>query len=89
MLFIEFEPLCQKLWAFLSNFGSFRMPAHQIWSCHVTKDVSFEHFLLVLLLHLILGKVTKFSVEKLSTSDVISKKPHGEPIAFKVNGKQI
>ena len=21
--FIEFEPLCQKLWAFLSNFSSF------------------------------------------------------------------
>ena len=28
--FIEFEPLCQKLWAFLSNFGFFTMPAHQI-----------------------------------------------------------
>ena len=23
VLFIEFEPLCQKLWAFLSNFGIF------------------------------------------------------------------
>ena len=23
MLFVEFEPLCQKLWAFLLNFGSF------------------------------------------------------------------
>ena len=27
-------------------------------------------------LHLILGKVTKFLVEKLSTSEVISQKPH-------------
>ena len=30
-----------------------------------------------LILHLILGKVTKFPVEKLSTSEVISQKPHG------------
>ena len=31
-------------------------------------------FYFVLILHLILGKVTKFPVEKLSTSEVISKK---------------
>ena len=29
--FIEFEPLRQKLWVFLSNFGLFRMPVHHIW----------------------------------------------------------
>ena len=33
------------------------------------------HF--VLILHLILEKVTKFPVVKLSTSEAISKKPHG------------
>ena len=30
VLFIEFEPLCQKVWAFLSNFAVFMMPTHQI-----------------------------------------------------------
>ena len=30
-----------------------------------------------LILHLILGKVTKFVIEKLSTSEIISQKPHG------------
>ena len=36
VLFIEFESLCQKTWAFMSNLGIFTMPALQIWSCHVT-----------------------------------------------------
>ena len=42
--FIEFEPLCQKLRAFLLNFGSFYLifPVHQIWSCKVTQDSNFE-----------------------------------------------
>ena len=31
--FVEFEPLCQKLWEFMS---SFTMTTHKIWSCHVT-----------------------------------------------------
>ena len=39
--FIEFQPLCQKLWAFMS---SFTMNTHQIWSCHVTLVVNFENF---------------------------------------------
>ena len=46
---------------------------------HVTwpkKQIS-KIFYFVLILHLILGKVTKFLVEKLSTSEVISQKPHG------------
>ena len=34
-------------------------------------------FYFVPILHLISGKVTKFLVEKLSTSEVISRKPHG------------
>ena len=46
VLLIEFEPLCQKLWAFLSNFGIFfKMPAQQIWSYHVTQEANFEFFL--------------------------------------------
>ena len=72
----------------------FTMPAHQIWSCHVTQDANFEIFYYLLILHLILRKVTKFLVEKLSTSEVISKKPHGGTVentppprsAFKVKG---
>ena len=39
------------------------IPAHQIWSCHVTQDANLENHLFVLILHLILGKVTKFLVE--------------------------
>ena len=62
---------------FVKFWHSFKMPAHQIWSCHVTQDVNFEKFYLVLILHLILGKVTKFVVENLSTSEVVSQKPRG------------
>ena len=43
--FFEFISLCQKLWAFLSNFGLFRMSAHQISSCQVTQEVNFENVL--------------------------------------------
>ena len=39
------------------------MPTYQIWSCHVTEEANFEFFYFVLILHLILGKVTKFLVE--------------------------
>ena len=55
----------------------FTMPALQIWPCHVTQEANFEKNYFFLILHLILGKVTKFLVEKLSTSEVISQKPHG------------
>ena len=34
-------------------------------------------FYVFLILHLILGNVTKFLVEKPSTSEIISQKPHG------------
>ena len=37
----------------------------------------FQKKLFFLILNLILGKVTKFLVEKLSTSEVISQEPHG------------
>ena len=39
--FIEFEPLCQKLWPFMS---SFTMTTHRIWSCHVTLGANLETF---------------------------------------------
>ena len=76
--------LCQIL-AFLT------MPALQIWPCHVTQEANFEKFYSFLILHLILDKSAKFLVEKLSTSEVISQKPHGQwktppppPSAFRV-----
>ena len=37
----------------------------------------FRKKFIFLVLHLILGKFTKFIVEKLSTSEVTSQKPHG------------
>ena len=60
-----------KFWHF------FMMPYHQIWSCNMTQEANFQKMLIFIILHLILGKVTKFLVEKLSTSEVISQKPHG------------
>ena len=50
----------------------------------------FRNCYFVLILHLILGKVTKFLVKRLSISEVISQKPRGRewktppPSAFKV-----
>ena len=45
MLSIESEILCQKLWAFLSDFVAFcSMSIHQIWSCHVTKVPNLGNF---------------------------------------------
>ena len=60
-----------KFWHF------FTMPALQIWPSHVTQEANLEKKYFFLILHLILGKAAKFLVEKLSTSDVISQKPHG------------
>ena len=59
---------CVKSYRHFSNFGSFTMSAQQIRSCHVAQDAILKIFHFVLILHLILGKVTKFLVEKLSTS---------------------
>ena len=58
---------------FLSNFGLF----YDARSCHVTQKANFENFLFCPNSIHILGKVTKFLVKKLSTSEVISQKPHG------------
>ena len=55
----------------------------------------FRKNLFFLILHLILGKVRKFLMEKLSTSEVIGQKPHWggggwkhPPNAFRVNKGQ-
>ena len=56
----------------MSNFGIFLR-----WPCHVTQEANFEKIYFFLILHLIFGKTAKFLVEKLSTSEVISQKPHG------------
>ena len=53
----------------------------------------FQKNYLFLVLHLILGKAAIFLVEKLSTSEVISQKPHGgwktpSPSAFRVKGNE-
>ena len=76
-----------KFWPFL------RRPLTKY--SHLTrpkKKISIFVILFVLILHLILGKVTKFPVEKLSTSQVISRKTHGgwktSPSAFRVNTNQ-
>ena len=61
--------LCQIL-AFLMMSGL------QIWPCHVTQEANFEKNYFFLILHLILGETAKFLVEKLSTLEVISQKPH-------------
>ena len=45
-----------------------------------SKQIS-KIFHLTLILHLILGKITKFLVEKLSTSEVINQKPPPVPSA--------
>ena len=60
-----------KFWHFLrcplSKYGHVTLPKKQI----------SKKFYFFLILHLILGKVTKFLVEKLSTSEDISQKAHG------------
>ena len=56
---------------------NFMMPTLQIWPCHVTQEANLKKNYFFLILHLILGKLTKFLVEKLYPSKVISQKPHG------------
>ena len=73
--FIEFESLCQTLWAFMSNFGisyDARSPNMAMSLDPRSKFLKKIYFFLIL--HLILGKAAKFLVEKLSTSEVISQK---------------
>ena len=52
------------------------MPAHQIWSGHVTQEANFENFLFCSNSTFNIGKSHKRSSGKLSTPEVISQKPH-------------
>ena len=68
---------------YVKSYGHFRqilafftMPAHQIWSCHVTQEANFEKFLFCPNSAFNIRKSYKISIEKLSTSEVISQKPH-------------
>ena len=72
--------MSKVLGIFVKILAFFTMPTHQIWSCHVTQEANFKNFYFVLILHLILRKVTKFPVGKLSTSEVISGKHPPPPM---------
>ena len=81
-----------KVMGILSSFGSFYNALSPNMIMSLDQDTNFKIFYFVLILHLILGKVTKFLVEKLSTSEAINRKPHGgvenilrPPSAFRVN----
>ena len=67
--FEKFEPLCQMLWAFLSNCGSF-YHAHSSNMVMSSDQVANFEIFFVLTLHLIFQKVTKFLVENLYTLEV-------------------
>ena len=77
MYFFEFEPLCQMLWAFMSNFDNFydvRSPNMAMSSDPRSK---YGKNLFFLNSAFNIRKGTKFLFEKFSTSEVISEKPHG------------
>ena len=86
--FIEFEPLCQKLWAFMS---SFTITAHQIWSCHMTLATNFDNFYFCLTLYEILGKLPNSGEIGSRTKKLQGKKQNSvwktpsPPSAYKVN----
>ena len=75
--FYEFEPLCKNLWTFLSNFGIFYDAQSPNMIISRNPRSRYRFFLFFLILHLILGKFTKFIVGKLSTSEITRQKPHG------------
>ena len=61
---------------YVKSYGHFCQFFHMVMSRDPRNRFGkFFHFVLVL--HLILGKVTKFLVEKLSTSEAINQKHHG------------
>ena len=45
MHFLLYLSRCVKSYGHFCKFWLFAMPAHQIWSCHVTQDANFELFL--------------------------------------------
>ena len=65
------------LCVFLSNFGFYKMPAHQIWSCHVAQEVNFENCLFCSNSTFNIMKNHKIFSGKALTSKVISQTPNG------------
>ena len=69
---------CVKSYGHLCQFlAFFTMLALQIWSCHVTQEANFEKILFFSNSAFNIRKSYKISNGKLSTSEVISQKPHG------------
>ena len=58
---IEFEPLCQKLWAFLSNFGFLRCPFPKYGQFKWPKIQISKNFYFVQILYVI---PTAHTIEK-------------------------
>ena len=89
--FIEFETLCQTLWAFMSNFTT---TTHNIWSCHVTLAANFENFYFSPNSILDFRKsYPKFGGNWLKNKKVTCKKKlgaekHPLPSAYRVKGKK-
>ena len=61
----------------MSNFGIFYDACSPNMAMSRDPRSKFRKIYLFLILHLILRKAAKFLAEKLSTSEVISQKPHG------------
>ena len=78
VLFIDFEPLCQKLSAFCQVLACFTMPTHQIWSSHVTQNANFPNFLFCPNSTLNIWNSHKTSSRKLSTSEIITQRAQGK-----------
>ena len=64
-----------KLWTFMSNFSLFFYAYSPTMVMSRAQSCKFR--ILLSDLHLILGKVTKFLVEYLSISEIVSQKPLG------------
>ena len=73
---IEFEQLCQSYGHLCEILANFTIPAQKYGHVTLPRLEISKIFNIGLIVHLILGKVTTFLAEKLSTSDVMSQKPH-------------
>ena len=73
-----FEPLCQKfVGTFVKFWHFFVMPAHQIWSYHVTQEANFEKFLCFPNSAFNIRKSYKISGRKALYFRSYQPKPHG------------
>ena len=66
------------------KFWLFMMPAHQIWSCHVTQDANFQNFLFCLNSTFNIRKNHKISIGK-----VLYSPPPPVPLGLRNLQKQI